>query len=185
MEIKDRIINATIDLIKETNGSVDEITIREIAKRAEVGVGLINYHFTSKNNLVDICVQKIISGVIKQSKPDMEQLTPIEKLKRSVKIPIDFLIDNPEISKISILSDLNEGQENDNTFKTLARYYFYASNLGLDEDVFFKAAFLIHGLQGVFLRRELYKDKFDFSNKAQRDSLIDNLVERLFGAENE
>lgn len=185
MGIKDKIINATIDLIKETNGSIEEITIREIAKRAEVGVGLINYHFTSKKNLVDICVQKIISGVIDQSRPDMEQLSPIEKLKRSVKIPIDFLIDNPEISKISILGDLNEGQENDNTFKTLARYYYYASNLESNEEVFFKTAFLIHGLQGVFLRRELYKDKFDFSNKAQRDNLIDNLVERLFGAGNE
>lgn len=48
MEIKDKIINVTIDLIKEANGNIDKITIREIAKRAEIGVGLINYHFKSK-----------------------------------------------------------------------------------------------------------------------------------------
>ena len=47
MEIKEQIINAAIDLIKETNGSIDKITIRQIAKRAGVGVGLINYHFQS------------------------------------------------------------------------------------------------------------------------------------------
>ena len=76
-----------------------------------------------------------------------------------------------------------QGQENDNTFKTLARFYFYASKLEQDEDTFFKAAFLIHGLQGIFLRSRLYKDKFDFYDKAQRDNLIDNLVEKLFGGE--
>lgn len=185
MEIKDKIINFTIDLIKEANGNIDKITIREIAKRAEIGVGLINYHFQSKKNLVDICVQQIISNVIAQSKPNMDGLSPMEKLKCSVKIPIDFLMDNPEIAKISILGDLKQGQANDNTFQTLARYYFHANNLGLNENTFFNTALLIHGLQGIFLRWELYKDKFDFADKAQRDSLIDSLIEKLFGAENE
>lgn len=185
MEIKEKIISVTISLIKETNGSTDKITIREIAKRAGVGVGLVNYHFQSKKNLVDICVRQIINEVIAQSKPDMKDLPPLEKLKRSVKIPVDFIMDNPEISKISILNDLCEGQKDDNTFQTLARYNFYASNLRLDEDTFFKSVFLIHGLQGVFLRRELYNDKFDFSDKEQRDVLIDGLVEKLFGERNE
>lgn len=185
MEIKDKIMDVTIDLIKEADGNVDKITIRKIAKRAGIGVGLINYHFQSKKNLVDICVQQIISGVIAQTKPDLSQFTPIEKLKSSVKVPIDFLMENPEISKISILGDLMQGQVNDNTFQTLARYYSHASNLKQSEDTFFKTAFLIHGLQGIFLRWELYKDRFDFSDKQQRDNLIDDLVQKLFGAENE
>ena len=42
MEIKDKIMDVTIDLIKEADGNVDKITIREIAKRAGIGVGLIN-----------------------------------------------------------------------------------------------------------------------------------------------
>lgn len=185
MEIKDKIIDVTIDLIKETDGDIGKITIREIAQRAEIGVGLINYHFQSKQNLIDLCVQRIIGDVIGKSKPNTEGLSPMEKLKRSVKVPIDFLMEHPEISKISILDDLRQGQANDNTFKTLARYYFHADNLRQSEDTFFNAALLIHGLQGIFLRWELYKDKFDFSDKTQRDKLIDNLVERLFGAENE
>lgn len=185
MAIKEKLIDITIDLIKEKNGDIDKITIRDIAKRADVGVGLINYHFQNKKNLLDICVKQIISGVISQSKPDMAGLSPMEKLKRSVKIPIDFLMDNPEISKISILGDFIQGQSNDNTFQTLSKYYFHASNLTGINDTFFKVVFLIHGLQGIFLRWELYKDKFDFSDKAQRDNLIDNLVEKIFGVENE
>ena len=109
----------------------------------------------------------------------------MEKLKYSVKIPIDFIMDNPAIAKISILSDLMNGKPNDNTFKTLLKYYFYASNLEQNEDTFFKVTLMIHGLQWIFLRCELYKDKFDFTNKQQRDKLIDNLVEKIFGVENE
>lgn len=185
MEIKSKIINVTIDLIKETNGNPDEITIREISKRAGIGVGLVNYHFQSKENLIDLCVQKIVANVISKSKPDMKGLSPIEQLKRSVKIPIDFIMEHPEISKISILGDLMRGQVNDNTFQTLAKYYFYANNLEASDDAFFKAALLIHGLQGIFLRWQLYRDKFDFSDKSQRDKLIDCLIEKVFGAENE
>lgn len=185
MEIRDRIVDVTIGLIKETNGCADKITIREIAKRAEVGVGLVNYHFQSKEKLIDVCVQQIISNVIAQSKPNMDNLSPMEKLKRSVKIPIDFLMENPEICRISILGDLTQGHEKDNTFKTLERYFYYANNLEANDDTFFKTALLIHGLQGIFLRRELYQDKFDFADKAQRDRLIDNLVEKIFGADDE
>jgi AcrR family transcriptional regulator len=185
MDVKARIIEATIDLIKKKNGDVKLVTTREIVKNAGVSVALINYHFQSKKNLIDICVKQIISNVINQSNPNMEELSPIEKLKHSVKIPVDFLMENPEISKISILGDLMQGQSNDNTFKTLERYYFYANNLNIDEDVFFETAFLIHGLQGIFLRKELYKDKFDFADKLQRDILIDRLIEKLFGAKNE
>lgn len=36
MEIKDKIMDVTIDLIKEADGNVDKITIREIAKRAGI-----------------------------------------------------------------------------------------------------------------------------------------------------
>lgn len=185
MEIKEKLISITTTLIKETNGSLDKITIREIAKRAGVGVGLINYHFQNKKNLIDICVQQIVSGVIAKSKPNMADLTAMEKLKCSVKIPIDFLMDNPEISKISIFGDLYQGQKDDNTFQTLARYYYHANNLEKDKDTFFKTAFLIHGLQGIFLRWKLYEDKFNFSDKQERDKLIDNLVEKIFGGNNE
>lgn len=185
MTVKEKIIKVTIDLIKEKNGDIDKITIRDIAKRANIGVGLINYHFQNKKNLLDICVQQIISGVIAQSKPDMTKLSDMDKLKCSVKIPIDFLMNNPEISKISILDDLMQGNSNDNTFQTLSKYYYYACNLEENDDTFFKTVFLIHGLQGVFLRWELYKDKFDFSDKAQRDKLIDGLVEKIFGVKNE
>lgn len=46
--IKDKIIKTTISLINTSNGLVENITIREIAQKSNVAVGLINYHFGSK-----------------------------------------------------------------------------------------------------------------------------------------
>ncbi len=186
MTVKEKLVEVTTDLIKEKKGNLNNITIREIAKRAEVGVGLINYHFQSKENLINLCVQRIISGVIVTAKADMSDLSPLDRVKASAKIPIDFLMENPDISRISILGDFIEGHPDDNTFQTLARYFYYVRQADTSADNFFKAIFFIHGLQGIFLRWELYKDKFDFSDKVERDRLMDMLEERIFGGkENE
>lgn len=64
-DIKEKIINTTISLIQHSEGLIENITIREIAQKADIAVGLINYHFGSKNNLIEICVQRIISHVMK------------------------------------------------------------------------------------------------------------------------
>ena len=42
-EIKEKIISATMELIKE-HGDTSKITVRDIAARTGVGIGLINYH---------------------------------------------------------------------------------------------------------------------------------------------
>ena len=45
MDAKAKIIEATINLIKEKNGDIKLVTTREIVKNAGVSVALINYHF--------------------------------------------------------------------------------------------------------------------------------------------
>ena len=46
--IKNHIIEVTTKLIEKHNGSIKDITARMIAAKAGVGLGLINYHFGSK-----------------------------------------------------------------------------------------------------------------------------------------
>ena len=53
MDNKEAIIQETIKLIEEKGERLDEITVREICKRASVGLGLVNYHFGNKEKLIE------------------------------------------------------------------------------------------------------------------------------------
>lgn len=114
--VKEVIIHATTELIRESDGNITKITSRKIAGRAEVGLGLINYHFGSKENLITICVQRIINNVVMCFSPDKknydekDSLTDKERLADWAKQVYDFLFDNYAISSISILGDMQNYQ---------------------------------------------------------------------------
>ncbi len=62
--VKEKLIMVTIELITGGGGNIEDITTRAIAQKAGVGVGLVNYHFQTKDNLIEICVGRIIRNVI-------------------------------------------------------------------------------------------------------------------------
>ena len=47
---KEKIITQTIELIQESNGLTENITIRKIAEKANVSVGLINHYFGAEDH---------------------------------------------------------------------------------------------------------------------------------------
>ena len=63
VKVKNRMIEVTTELIEQHNGNIKGITARMIATKAGVGLGLINYHFGSKEKLITECVQRIIKNV--------------------------------------------------------------------------------------------------------------------------
>ena len=64
MDNKEKIMQATIDLINEKGEQMNGITIREICKKANVGLGLVNYHFGNKDKLIKLCVERIVNGIV-------------------------------------------------------------------------------------------------------------------------
>ena len=68
MDNKEAIIQATIKLIEENGEHLEEITVRDICKNAGVGLGLVNYHFGSKDKLIEACVERIINGIVDASR---------------------------------------------------------------------------------------------------------------------
>jgi len=184
---KEKIIEVTIDLIQKANGETHKITTRSIAKGAGVGIGLINYHFESKSKLIEICVQRIISDVIKSFKPDVnDELSSIKRLKKVTKMVASFLIENPSVSKISILADMNCPKAVDNTMKTVNGFLFSMEDYNLPKGEKMLLSFgLTSILQAAFLRKDTMKDSFgfDFNNKKEREIFIDFMINRLFGGE--
>ena len=198
-EVKERIIEATTRLIVQSDGDVMDINTRAIAQEAQVGTGLINYHFQTKENLIEICVERMISKVIAAFDPAVQQQQPAARLKQTAKLVFDFLVENPAVSRISILTDHKQPKADDNTMKSTGGMYRVLGGSG-DLEVpgasgdpgnpgdpgsaqFLLTFALVSTMQALFLRKEQSGELFgyDIRVKAQRDEALDLLVGTLFG----
>lgn len=186
-DAKEQIINSTIELIREY-GDTSKITIRDICDKSNVGVGLVNYHFQSKENLINVCVQRIIGNII-NGFDELQRsinLNPIEKLKLLLRINLKFLIDNPGISKVSIVSDLTNGYSNDNSIQTRNAYLALLKeiygNSKEESELNIILQILVSTLQVVFLRKDvlIVTDNINLNDESQRDRYINSIVERIF-----
>ena len=57
-DVREKIIHAATELLGELS-DVEKVTVRQIAERADVAIGSINYHFKSRDNLLGIAVGDI------------------------------------------------------------------------------------------------------------------------------
>lgn len=182
--VKEKIIETTIGLLQSGNGNIEDITIRQIAEKSGVGIGLINYHFTSKENLIQICVERIIKNVIMVFRPQISKDTDeIEMLKEVAKQVMDFLVQNPEISRISILSDMTAPAILDNTMKTVNGFLSTLKGDSRSEQEKLLLTYCMTLiLQGLFLKRNITPEAlhFDFCAKEDRDTFVDFIIERLY-----
>jgi len=98
--VKEKIVKVTIELLEECE-AVEQVTVRDIAKKAGIGVGLINYHFQTKDNLINQCVQRIIGDVIKKFHQISQSLNaePLDNLRSLAKRNCSFLVQNKGFPK--------------------------------------------------------------------------------------
>lgn len=167
MDNKEKIIQSTIKIIEENGEHLEEVTVRKICKRAGVGLGLVNYHFKNKDNLIEICVERMINDVVdnfQQIREKTEEYTPFEKLEYLGNMTLDFLFEHYAISKMSILADMRMPKDNDNTNRTFSAYLplVAACCPDLDEQSVRRKTFcLITVMQQMFLRNDTVSKLMD------------------------
>lgn len=167
MDNKEAIIQAAMALIEEKGEHLEEITVREICKRANVGLGLVNYHFGNKEHLIELCIERRINGIVEQFQKIREKtadLTPFEKLEYLGNMTLDFLFAHKTVSRISVLTDMKTPKEDDNTHRTYAAYLplVAACRPDLDEAAVQRKTFcLITIMQQTFLRYETVSKMLD------------------------
>ncbi|MCL2845719.1 MAG: TetR/AcrR family transcriptional regulator [Chitinivibrionia bacterium] len=100
MNTKERIVVATIELIKNSKNNAADISNRAIAQKAGVNNASINYHFQSKERLIGICVERMLGEI------DPSGMSPAGLLKHKLKAVFDLFVAYPTVAKISILAEI-------------------------------------------------------------------------------
>lgn len=180
---KNRIIAVTTELIEHYNGNVGNITARAIAEKAEVGLGLIIYHFGSKENLITICVQRIISNVVTEGvKVNKECNTDKEHLIAIATHVFNFLFENAAVSRISILGDLQNYSAKSNSAYTQKGFMKSLTKDIAEQDKRLLSFILTAAMQTAFLGSDAVKEilGYDFDNLTERAAFIENVVNTLF-----
>ncbi len=188
MQTKQRILTAAADLIQQSAGDISTITARDIAQQSRVGLGLINYYFTSKENLVTLAVQSIIDGVIHAYIPKETADTDHERFYASALGVFNFLFEHPALARISILNDLQSYSSDSNTIKT--QNGFSRSLTTYDAPTQAYLSFLVTSiLQAAFLGQKTLNSQlgYDFTSEQQRSLFVRRLVNTLLpqGADND
>ncbi|HHV12263.1 MAG TPA: TetR/AcrR family transcriptional regulator [Clostridiales bacterium] len=181
--VKEKIINVTTELIQQGSGNIADITTREIAQRANVGVGLINYHFQSKDNLITICVQRIIKQVVIGFSPDAKAYQgDKERLTDWAARVFGFLFENPAISRISILGDLFDYSMDSNSVRTQKGFGLAMKKEVGESDKRMLSFILTSAMQTAFLSSKASVELlgYDFNEPSDRKAFITRLVAVLF-----
>lgn len=180
--VKEHIVAVATDLILQYDGDINRITARMIANQADIALGLINYHFGSKENLIAECVQRIIGKVVSSFQMTQTFETDKERLTAWAISVFEFLFAHSAMSHVSILGDLQDYSTRCNSVLTQRGFLFALKNDVADEDRAILAFTLLCAMQTAFLGRETAKLLlgYDFSKKEERAAYITKLVDILF-----
>ena len=97
--IKEKIIKSTVELIKSVG--IDGLSVRKIAELADVNVASINYHFGSKDKLVN----EILKASLLEFRGtfnilDNAEVSPLKRLRQFLLDYLSLLKAHPELFKI-------------------------------------------------------------------------------------
>lgn len=184
-DAKERLIDVTINMICKGK-KPSEITVKDITETAELGNGMVNYHFQSKDNLIRLAVKKVMNCATNKLGEKMkanDNEPPIERLTIILKEVVNFIADNSEISKIAILDDLENDQSKAHLLSSEETYNKCLKDLyGDNINKLLIKNYLIAGyINYIFLKAEKIKNEtgFDFYNKEDREKAIETLVDEL------
>ena len=110
-DAKGRILLAVAELLKE-EPDVEKITVRQIAERAGVGVGLISYHFGSKYNLLTEAIDRNVYSTVEDfiSKTKGKHIEPIEKLKAMLKSMFNLMQSQRKTARFMLIQGIMKGE---------------------------------------------------------------------------
>lgn len=179
------IIDTAKALLEETD-DIEKITVRKIAERAHVGIGLINYHFKSKDRLLSLAIGDTMATIISNfSKSDSyAPLSPIEKLRAMLQELYALSDQREKLMRFIVSSDLMAGnmQTPLHLIPLLKQIFGHEKD---DMGLRIVALQILYPIQITGLNRDAFYmySGIDVSDQAQRNQFIHNLIENLTGSQ--
>ncbi len=189
---RERILDATIELLNRVRDPAD-LTVRAIAEKANVGVGLANYHFRDKGSLIRDAVRTFIGRTVIAGYGERRHhgSTPRDRVTSLVAGPIDFLGMHPGLSRVSVLYDLSDpapGDNSDTSFEEMlsALQKILPASM-TPPDLPLRLWMVIGAIHEAFLRPERFRARtgLDYETVGGRAKLTEFLTLFLAGGEGE
>lgn len=179
-ETKKKIMEVTIDLLNSMENP-DDITVRKIAEAAGIGVGLINYYYESRDNLIKEAVSMKMESMAEiMEKLDGDLSDPIKYLKEMLMTLSDTAMKNRKLNKFSVEYDLLKGNFKVCLYLLPVLREIYNDSES-ETDLRLIAFQIIVTMQSIYLRQEAFHmlTGIDIDKKRERDNLINSIVDNL------
>lgn len=182
--VKEQLIETTVQLLKESE-KPNKITARFISENANVNLAMINYYFKSKDELMSIAVDKIISESAKSIKSvQKNEQSPKEKLIEFLTVTSDITFEYAELTRPVVPYLILEG-DIDLPYQILTYIKDCFRGRKSEAECRTIAFQLITFMQVAFYRADDYK-KFsgiDMNIESQRHQLYQMVVNNLITEE--
>ncbi len=182
-DAKTRIIQTAMAMLAEDMGP-EEITVRAVARRAGVSVGLINYHFGDKETLLNAAVGVTMEDMARQwvRRNAQEQDDPEDLLRRMLRELSEVAVQYETSTRIAVRYELLSGNMETVQYvlPVLRRIFGPAVS---EEEVRVAGFEIISTLQLVLLRPDSFMrySGIDVTTREGRERLIDLLVNKICG----
>jgi AcrR family transcriptional regulator len=191
--IKEKIVLATIACIEKEG--ILNVTVRKIASIAQVNVAAVNYHFSNKEKLLQIVMEKTMEEGFGQNLKDYEELwetDTLRALRLFLKDTLEGALRYPNITKAHLSEVFNKNDYNNPTVHRynafMTEFYNLIKNILLQkDDVSGKIAVaqLLNSILMVGMMPDLYETFWGFSlkDKENQDKFIKVIIENYCNTE--
>lgn len=182
LSTKEKILLSATKLLNEKD--IGQISIANVAKEAGVAVGLINYHFDTKEKLLYSAIEFYIIKMISKESESISSidLEPKQQLFISLKGFGDFLANHSKICRLYYISNLE--QENNPTILQIGYEYYIPILQKLypdksKKDLVFIIYPIVCAIQMMFLGSAHFKmvANMDFFCVENRHAMIKKLID--------
>ncbi len=181
LDARSRIMKAAMDILDE-EPEAGRITVRRIAEKAGVGIGLINYHFQSKEKLLFEAVNATMAQLAEgfQSVDKNNGMEPVDFLKYMLKKLSDFALKYRNMTRISVTYSLLQGDMEAEMYLLPALREIYGRTKE-ESELRLIAFMLIKTMQAMYIRSDAFLrySGIDILDEKQMNESVDRLISNI------